>query len=263
MSNNPKKRYILLADFALTKGEKGDTGATGAAGAGADLPINTSDSVHNGTERAGENLRDIIDSLSYVALAINSFTTSVLKYERGTVLTSIALTWSLNKTIASQTITGAFVVPPTLIASQRAATVTLSNANTNFSITLDVNDGSGNATASRSITTSFIDPIYYGKAGIPGAVNDAFLNSTLSSILQSSRALTFSEDLGAGEYLWYALPTSLLNGGTPIFKMNGFTSSMTFIDDFSHTNGSGGTPINYTVYRTEYAELGFTEIEVI
>jgi hypothetical protein len=258
--NNPKKRYLLITDFALTKGDKGDIGATGPPGAGASLPINTSDSIHDGVERTGELLNDLLDDLLYVDLLVTSFNTSVKKFEIGSVLTSMGVTWVINKTITAQTISGAFIgTPPTLNTTQRSVTITLDNANVDFTIQIEADDGTGNPLISAFLSIDFAYPVYYGKAIIPGAVNSAFLNG-LSKKLQDTIGLSFTVTLGAAEFGWYAVRSTLVSGGDPTFIINGFLSSMLNISTFSHTNAAGHVE-DYTVYRTEFSNLGITTIE--
>ena len=55
MADLPKKRYIIRLDETAIVWPVGPKGDTGDPGAGGSLPINTSDVIHDGTERNGEN----------------------------------------------------------------------------------------------------------------------------------------------------------------------------------------------------------------
>lgn len=255
MPELPKKRYILRIDPLLSKGDPGDKGDTGDAGAGGSLPINTSDVVHDGTLRNGENLRDLIDELFYEAVVISDFTApGGTTFEVGTVLTSINLSWTLNKSITggSQAITGSFVVPPTLTDSDRSVNLTLSNMNVTTTLTLTVDDANtlGFPNVQSNLTLNFWHGVYTGQAIDPGSVTDAFL-FTLDKSIQASRTISFSTTAVASEYAWIAFPIAY---GIPTFTVNGFTADFVQVhgtaNPFSHTNTAGDVE-DYYVYRSE------------
>jgi hypothetical protein len=255
MSDSCKKRYILVPDSNLTKGEKGDKGDPGQD-ASFILPLSTDDVLYG-----AQVLTDVIDELLYEVLGILSFTASQTIYEKGQVLNSIGLTWSYNKDIESQTITGTGVVPPTLLVSDRSKTVTLSGVSTNTTIILTADDviADGNPSKTANINLQFLNKIYYGKAIHPGTINSAFLLGLSFSNLQSNRVSNFTVNTGANEYIWFALPEAY---GVPTFYANGFEGGFVLENTFSFINASGHTE-NYRVYRSEYTNLGSTIIETL
>ena len=259
MPELPKKRYILRIDPLLSKGEKGDDGAPGTPGAGGSLPINTSDVIHDGVLRNGENLRDLIDELFYEPVAINSFSAPAGSvYEVGTVLTTINLQWTLNKSIpgGSQAITGSFVVPPTLTESDRSVVLSLSNMNDTTTLTLTVDDANtlGFPQVTKNLTINFWFAVYTGQATDPGAITDSFLINNLDKELQATRNASFSTTVVTDEYAWIAFPISY---GIPSFTVNGFSANFVQIhgtsNPFSHTNAAGDIE-DYYVFRSENPE---------
>lgn len=250
-----KRRYIIKEDFNLTKGEKGDTGAPGVSGGGGgSLPISTDD-----VDYRGDVLTDIIDSLLYLALTIDSFGAATLTYEKGQTLTSIQLIWSYNKAVESQSITGTNVITPTLLPADRTKLVSLSSITSNTIITLTADDSvsDGNAAKTRTATITFLNKIYYGKSVI-GTVNSAFILA-LTGELKSSRTKSFSVSTAATEYIWFASPVAY---GLPSFKTNGFNGGFDLNATINLTNASGHTE-SYYVFRSTNENLGVTAVDVL
>jgi len=248
-----KQRYIIKSDPFLSKGDKGDPGADGA-GASITLPLSTDD-----VDYRGNVLTDIIDNLLYLPLTISSFTAVVSTYEKGQVLTSLQFNWSFNKPVDAQSITGTDVVPPTLLISDRTKIVALTNISTNRVITLTADDVSSDANLAKTatLTLSFLNRIYYGKAAI-GTINSAFILA-LTGELKSNRTKSYTLSTGAGEYIWFASPVAY---GLPSFKTNGFNGGFDLISTLSFTNASGHTE-NYYVFRTTNDNLGVTAVDVL
>ncbi len=250
--SNCNKKYIIKVDPFLTKGDKGDKGDPGDPSELV-LPISSDDVDYN-----GQSLTDVLNDLLYEALEILSFVASPSVYEKGQVLTSVALTWSYNKTVESQTITGVDVTPPTLLVGDRSKSVTLINIDSNTVITLTADDDTDddNPAITRTVTLVFYNKIYFGKAAI-GTINDAFLLS-LQGELKQNRFKTFNQTTGLNEYIWFALPTAY---GVPSFLTNGFNGGFELASTFNHTNASGHTE-EYKVYRSTNHNLGLTFVEV-
>lgn len=246
-----KKRYILREPPEFITGPAGPVGPQGPPGA-LTLPYSTNDGDYR-----GQNLTTVIDSLLYVNPIITSFVAPAQPFEKGQVLTSINLTWGYNKAVVSQAIPGtAIVVAPTLLASDRAKTIVLNNANDDFVITLNGNDGTN--VVGNNLLVSFKNKIYFGAAIIPGAMNSAFILS-LPNNFADNRLKTFTPNLGAATYGWVAYPTAF---GLATFKVNGFDGGMDAPATVSFTNASGHTE-NYYVYKTTNANLGITDIQVL
>lgn len=253
MSTTCKKRFVIKADPFLTKGEKGDKGDPGE-GAALELPLSSDDVEYNGS-----SLTEVLDGLLYEDLVISSFVLSPSVYEKGQVLTSVAATWAFNKAIEVQTITGVNVTPPTLLVGDRSKTVVLVNIAADTVLTLTADDETSDAIPAKTRNASllFYNKLYYGKATIPGAINDAFLLS-LQGELKSNRLKEFNLTTGLNEYIWFAVPTAY---GNPSFKTNGFNGGLDLVHTFNHTNASGHSE-EYKVYRSTNHNLGLTFVEV-
>ena len=256
MTQLPKKRYILRIDPFLSIGPVGPKGDKGDAGAGGSLPINTSDVIHDGTLRNGENLRDLIDELFYNALAITGFSaTAGNVYEIGQNLTSIPVTWTYGKAMpatGTQSITGNTITPPTLAYGDTGVSLVSSGMTATTVLTLTGNDGTAfGSDVPQDLILSFYYPVYTGQATDPGAITNSFLYTTLDKSLQATRSIAFATTAVADEYAWIASPISY---GIPSFTVNGFSADFVQIhgtgSPFSHTNQAGDTS-DYFVYRSE------------
>jgi len=251
-----KKKYIIKADPLTGIGPQGPQGPQGPAGPGVILPLSTDD-----VDYRGSVLTDILDQLTYTALVINSFTASPTNYEKGQVLTSVALAWAYNKAVTSQGITGTNVVPPTLNVGDRNKVVTLNNVSVNTTITLtaDDNETDSHSPKTRQLTLAFLDKLYWGVSTIPGSYNSAFVLGLANKVLASSRQTSFSLSTGASEYIYVAIPAAM---GTPTFKTNGFFGGLSLEASFNLTNASGYTS-SYNLYRTDNESLGLTAVEIL
>jgi hypothetical protein len=257
MGELPKKRYILRVDPLLSKGATGEKGDDGADGAGGSLPINTSDVIHDGTLRNGENLRDLVDELFYDPVVISNFRAPGGNiFEIGTVLTSLNVTWELNKDITggSQVITGNSVVPPVppLTDQSRSVVLTLTDMSATTTLTLTVSDANtlGFPDVQSTLTLNFWHSVYTGQAEDPGTITDQFLKN-LNSEVQATRNTSFSTLAVPNEFAWIAFPISY---GIPTFTGNGYTEDMIQHhgtgDPFSHTNDAGAV-VDYYVFSSE------------
>lgn len=248
------KKYVIKYPPNLVVGPRGPQGPKGDPGV-ADLPLSSDDVDYNGT-----SLTDVLDQLLYDVLSILTFVASPSNYEKGQTLTSVALTWSFNKAIETQSITGVGVTPPTLLVGDRSKTVVLSNITTNTVITLTADDDTGDSNTAKTaqVSLTFLNKIHWGKAVIPGAINSAFILALTSNELSSTKSKVFQSTTGANEYIWFASPVAY---GIPSFITNGFNGGFSLVATVSHTNASGHTE-DYYVCRSDNHTLGLTYIEV-
>lgn len=186
------------------------------------------------------DIRARLDALEYVDIKINTFTASPNLCELGSSNT-ISLAWSVNKTPTSQNINGT----PVAGNSQQYSGITNGQ-----SFTLNVTDG--NTNASRSVSVSFANQIYYG------AATDMSSVTTLSKVLSNEKRRTIKVDAGVGKYIIYAIPARL---GTVAFYVGGFEGGFEEPVEMLLTNSSGYEEI-YRVYRSTNANLGETTVEV-
>lgn len=256
--NINKKRYLIVIDSSLLKGDPGDDGADGTIAAF--LPLNSSDIVQDGVVRNGETLDDLLNELLHAVISILNFSANAGSiFEKGQSFSSITFSWTVSDNITSQSISGTNVVPPTLDPADRTAVVSFSpDLDDDGSISLFVDDGTGLTGSQDTSGTNirFMQKVHWGKDEIPGTINSAFILGLPSSSLQENGGTNFDVTTGTNEYIWIAAPASF--GDLSIFAggfLGGFESKVIV----SHTNASGFTE-NYNVYRSTNDKLGLTHI---
>ena len=151
------------------------------------------------------------------------------------------LGWTLNKTATSQNING---VPVTGNSTQ------ITGVTSSQTYTLSVSDGS--TSASRAVSVSFANRIYYGAAADLTAV------TSLSSVLSNDPERTITVNAGAEQYIVYAIPARL---GDVVFYVGGFEGGFEPPETQTLTNQSGFAEV-YKVYRSTNKNLGDTTVEV-
>lgn len=186
------------------------------------------------------DIRARLDALEYKSIAINSFSAAPPVSELGSTQT-ITLAWSLNKTATSQNINGT----PVTGNSKQYTGVT-----TGQTYTLNVSDGQ--TSASRSVSVSFANRIYYGAAA------DLTTVTSLSSVLSNDPERTITVNAGAGKYIIYAIPVRL---GDVAFYVGGFEGGFEDPVELTLTNSSGYQE-TYKVYRSTNAGLGETTVDI-
>lgn len=186
------------------------------------------------------DIRVRLDALEYKSIVINSFSAAPPVSEIGSNQT-ITLAWALNKQATSQNING---TPVTGNTKQYIGVTS------NQTYTLNVSDGQ--TSASKSVSVSFANRIYYGAAA------DLTTVTALTSLLSNNPERTITVDAGAGEYIIYAIPARL---GDVTFFVSGFEGGFEDPEEQALTNGSGYQE-TYKVYRSTRAGLGETTIEI-
>lgn len=186
------------------------------------------------------DIRARLDALEYVDIKINTFTASPSVCELGSSNT-INLAWTLNKAATQQNINGMAVTGN----SKSFAAVT-----TNMTYTLNVTDGQ--TSASKSVSVSFANQIYYG------AASDLSSVTSLSKVLSNTKTRTITVNAGSGEYIIYAIPARL---GDVSFYVGGFEGGFEDPVEQILTNASGYQE-TYKVYCSTNANLGETTVEI-
>jgi len=192
------------------------------------------------TETEAVDIRARLDALEYKDIKINSFTASPSTCEMGSSQT-INLAWSLSKQATSQNINGNPVT---------GNTKQYTGVTTSTTYTLNVSDGQ--TSASKSVSVSFANRIYYGAAA------DLTTVTSLTGILSNDPERTITVDAGADEYIIYAIPARL---GDVTFFVSGFEGGFEDPEEQTLTNASGYQE-TYKVYRSTRAGLGKTTIEI-
>lgn len=206
----------------------------------ADLSALTTVVAGKANEQECVDIRARLDALEYKSIVINSFAAAPPVSEIGSSQT-ITLAWSLNKTATSQNINGS----PVTGNSKQYTGVT-----TGTSYTLNVSDGQ--TSASKSVSVSFANRVYYGAAA------DLTTVTSLSSVLSNDPERTITVNAGAGEYIIYAIPARL---GDVTFFVSGFEGGFEDPVEQTLTNASGYQE-TYKVYRSTNTNLGNTTVEI-
>lgn len=192
------------------------------------------------SEAEAEAIRARLDALEYVDMKINTFTASPSVCELGSSNT-INLAWTLSKAATQQTINGMSVT-----GNSKAFT----SVTTGMTYMLNVTDG--HTSASKSVSVTFANQIYFG------AASDLTTVTQLSNVLSNTKARTITVDAGAGEYIVYAIPVRL---GDVSFFVGGFEGGFEDPVEQILTNESGYQE-KYNVYRSTNSNLGETTVEI-
>lgn len=181
-----------------------------------------------------------LEALEYKSITIQNFTAGPPIIERGSNST-INLTWSLNKAATTQTINGTAV---------QGTSMQVTNVSETTTYRLDVSDG--NTSATKSVTVTAANQIYYGAAA------DFTTVTSLTKVLSDNKQRTITVDAGQGEYIIYAYPARL---GNVTFFVDSWEGGFEPAVEQSLTNESGYTE-TYKIYRSTNASLGETTVEI-
>ena len=173
-------------------------------------------------------------------------------FEMGTVISApITFTWSTNKDITSQTLTGCTLAD----ASVRSA-IYDTNVSSDKTFTLTVSDGENSA--SSSVSYKFLNKVYYGSASEPDVYDSAFIlglaNSKFATTIKGSYPITVE----SGQFGYIACPKSF-NAPSECY-IGGFLTTLENAGEISFTNASGGVA-TYTILRTGKSGLGSLTME--
>jgi hypothetical protein len=219
-------------------------GADGKDGSSADI---------SELEEDVETLKQQMANLLYTAISVTSFTHNAGTKEYGQTVSSVNLSWAINKTPTALTLDG------------EALDVSLrSKALTGLSITKDKNktwklvatDERG-AKSEKTTTISFCNGVYYGVGAAQDAYDSAFVMG-LTKNLRSNKLTSVTVTAGEGEYIFYCLPKRM---GTCTFKVGGFEGGFELVATMSFTNASGYTE-DYYIYKSVNANLGKTTVSI-
>lgn len=204
-------------------------------------------------EKRMAEMESKMDALLYKAIEITSFTNSVGTRIYGETVSSVTLTWAINKTPVTLTLDGE-PLEPAATGEQAVSglSITMSTPKT---WTLVATDAKGN-TATATTGVSFCNGIYYGAAAEPAVYDSAFVRG-LTERLSASK-VSFDFNAGAGQYAYYCLPSRL---GGCTFSIGGFTGGFSLVDTISFTNRAG-YPESYYIYKSDYPNLGARSVTV-
>lgn len=181
-----------------------------------------------------------------------SVTPSGGTFEIGTAISApITFTWTTNKDITSQTLTGCTLAN----ASVRTATYN-TNVTSDKTFTLSVSDGENSA--SSSVSYKFLNNIFWGSASTAETYDSAFISALSNKKLASVIKGTYSFNIASGEYGFWAVPSNMTISSVWI---GGFEVTVDDLGTVSYTNAQGYTR-DYKLYKTGKASLGAISAEI-
>ena len=173
-------------------------------------------------------------------------------FEMGTVISApITFTWTTNKNITSQTLTGCTLAD----ASVRTAAYN-TDVTSDKTFTLNVTDGENSA--SSSISYKFMNNVFWGSAALPDAYDSAFIDTLSNKKLAISLKGTYRMTVETGQYGFWAVPSNLSISSVWI---GGFEVTVESAGTVSYTNSKGYTR-DYKLYRTGKSGLGAISAEI-
>ena len=255
--NNTDKIYkldITTADSTFTtpnlKGADGQ-GGTGGSGTAEDTTYtNENFPQYDNVDLA---LDALFNKVYYVKPTCSlSATPSGGTFEIGTAISApITFTWTTNKDITSQTLTGCTLAN----ASVRTATYN-TNVTSDKTFTLSVSDGENSA--SSSVSYKFLNNIFWGSASTAETYDSAFISALSNKKLASVIKGTYSFNIASGEYGFWAVPSNMTISSVWI---GGFEVTVDDLGTVSYTNAQGYTR-DYKLYKTGKASLGAISAEI-
>ena len=173
-------------------------------------------------------------------------------FEMGTTISApITFTWTTNKDIKSQTLTGC------TLADESVRTATYNtNVTSDKTFTLSVSDGENSA--SSSVSYKFLNNIFWGSASAAETYDSAFIRALSNKKLASAVKGTYSFNIASGEYGFWAVPSNMTISSVWI---GGFEVTVDDLGTISYTNAQGYTR-DYKLYKTGKSGLGAISAEI-
>ena len=173
-------------------------------------------------------------------------------FEMGTTISApIIFTWTTNKDITNQTLTGCTLAN----ASVRTATYN-TNVTSDKTFTLSVSDGENSA--SSSVSYKFLNNIFWGSASTAETYDSTFIRALSNKKLTSVVKGTYSFNIASGEYGFWAVPSNMTISSVWI---GGFEVTVDDLGTVSYTNAQGYTR-DYKLYKTGKSGLGAISAEI-
>jgi len=197
-------------------------------------------------------LQAAVDQLLYAPPVISGFTNSVGVVEIGRTITTVPMTWSLNKTMTTLSLDNGIgsLSPSAVSYSHGSQSITA-----NRTYTLTASDGVNSTFATTSVV--FQSKRYWG-ANASASLSDAQILALAGSEFATTRVKSSFSVAGAGGYIYYVFPDSF---GTPSFTVNGLVYTDLVLVTRTVVNASGGS-VTYRIYRTGSTQSGTLNIAV-
>lgn len=172
-------------------------------------------------------------------------------FEMGTTITApIEFTWTVNKEITSQTLTDC-----TIELEDRTATYD-TDITSDKTFTLSISDGQNSATS--SVSYKFLNNVFWGSAPTVDEYDSTFISVLSNKKLTNSLKGTYSFNVEAGEYGFWAVPSNMTISTVWI---GGFEVTVEDLGTVSYTNAQGYTR-DYKLYKTGQSGLGSISAEI-
>lgn len=255
--NNTDKIYKLDVTTAngtfTTPNLKGADGQGGTGGSGTAEDTTYTNENFPQYDNVDLALDALFNRVYYVKPTCSlSATPSGGTFEIGTAISApITFTWTTNKDITSQTLTGCTLAN----ASVRTATYN-TNVTSDKTFTLSVSDGENSA--SSSVSYKFLNNIFWGSASTAETYDSAFISALSNKKLASVIKGTYSFNIASGEYGFWAIPSNMTISSVWI---GGFEVTVDDLGTVSYTNAQGYTR-DYKLYKTGKASLGAISAEI-
>lgn len=199
------------------------------------------DAIDNKFKEVSKQFEDISNPFN-----INTFIVTPSVAQKGSTV-SVSVKWTYSREVTSQTLNDTSL-------ELNIRDKTFANVKTDTTYTLTAI--STNNTKTKSGSIKFYNGIYYGKSS--STTYDSALINSLTKTLSNSKARTITVNAGAGEYIYYCLPTRL---GVPGFNVGGFDGGFNKIATINFTN-SDSYAEDYDVYKSTNSGLGNTTITI-
>lgn len=218
-----------------------------------ELEQNISENVNEALTDVNQDI-DIIKSqiadILYEPIAISSFSNNVGTVEIGREINSVTLSWKVSKAPTTLALDGEAI--DISLTSKTIENLSITHQSSKKSWSLKATDERG-AVSTKSTGITFLNRVRYGAAA------DYTELALSDGVLTSSKISTFNVTTGAGQYIWYILPSRL---GTCRFKVGGFEGGFTLFATKELTNASGYSE-EYYIYRSDNPNLGFKSVDVL
>ena len=211
---------------------------------GITLPIVDDDVNH--AHPKYDTVKKALDFLLYVEPKV-SISNSVGTVEKGTVVSNVALSFTVNKDMQSVTIDHGIGDVKGLTSKNLTGQSIL----TDTTYTITATDDTGKS-AKASTTIKFLDSVYYGASTATTITDSALIG--MSSKLASGKAMSATLNCSGGKYIYSAMPASFgLSKNN--FKIGGLANSAWEVTTMDVTNAHGHKA-SYTVFRSENLQNG-------
>ena len=193
------------------------------------------------------NVQQALDALFYVSPSVSL--TGGGSYEQGQVATNVALSWTVNKAMATRDLSAPVPVPDRARGPGGNGSYTQVGANIAVNTTYVITVGDGAGLAASGTTLSFYWRRYYGTATNVSGITDAQVKALGASELAASRALDTYVS-ATNRYVYVAYPAAW---GTATFKLYDLPSTGWQLETRSFTN-DWGSSASYNIYRSQYVQ---------